>query len=256
MTREERIKVRDDIRAKAEELAVKLNGFEIAISKGEEINAAEMNKTAGELKDAIGEYDAAAKALCYEECNDAESPLLEAVKRRQYASITVKDTQEEGCPVEHKIDTKMKNIDLLDMNKRLGGELGYQKNWPHICQKMNFLLTTDRAKGLGIDPKGISDCYTMTEIAREFDMGKNPVSNTNLLKTMQTVITAILGGEFKATSHDVVFLKSVYAKKGKTALSVQCADHRRFVGYIADVCHHIVTGAPYEVESREIKARK
>lgn len=255
MTREERIKVRDDIRAKAEELAGKLNQFEITISKGEAVNISEMSKTAADLKDAIGEYDAAAKALCYEECGDAESPLLEAVKRRQYNSITVKDTQEEGCPINHKIEDKVKNIDLLDMNKRLGGELGNQKDWPHIAQKMNFLLTVDRAKGLGIDPKGISDSYTMTKIAEDFDMGKNPVSNTNMLKTMQTLITAMLGEEYKPKSHDVVFLKSVYAKKGKKALSVQCADHRRFVGYIADVCHHIVTGAPYEVESREIKKK-
>lgn len=255
MTREERVKVRDDIRAKAEELVTKLNQFEIQISKGEPVDVAEKSKVEADLKDKVGEYDAAAKALCYEDCYLSGDAILEAVKVRQYASITIKDKQEEGCPMEHHVETRMKDIDLLDMNKRLGGELGYEKNWPHIAQKMNFLLTVDRAKGLGIDPKGISDSYTMTEIAKEFDMGKNPVSNTNMLKTMQTVIKAMLGEEYKPKSHDVVFLKSVYAKKGKKALSVQCADHRRFVGYIADVCHHIVTGEPYEVESREIKKK-
>ena len=254
MTREERVQVRDDIRAKAEELAGKLNQFEIAVSKGEAINVSEMSKTAADLKDKVGEYDAAAKALCYEDCHLTGDALLEAVRVRQYASITIKDTQEEGCPIEHHVETRMKDIDLLDMNKRLGG-VGLEQNWPHIAQKMNFLLTVDRAKGLGIDPKGISDSYTMSEIAKEFDMGKNPVSNTNMLKTMQTLIAAMLGEDYKPKSHDVVFLKSVYAKKGKKALSVQCADHRRFVGYIADVCHHIVTGAPYEVESREIKKK-
>lgn len=255
MTRNERVKVCDDIRTDCEKLVATLNGYEIAISKGEDVDMVQMRKTIADLKEKVGAYDAAAKALCYEDCFATGDAILEAVRIRQYASITVKDTQEDGCPLVHSVETKMKDIDLLDMNKKLGGNLGHETNWPHLAQRVNFLLTVDRAKGLGIDPKGISNSYTMSEIAKEIDMGKTPTSNTNMLKTMQRVVAAMLGDGYKATSHDVVYLKSVYAKKGKKALSVQCADHRRFVGYMADICHHLVTGKPYEVESREIKSK-
>ena len=87
----------------------------------------------------------------------------------------------------------------------------------------------------------------MSEIAREFDMGKNPVSKTNLLKTLQTVITAMLGEQYKATSHDVNFLMSVYSKKNRKALTVTCSNHRYFRNYLAEVCHRIVTGKSYEL---------
>ena len=89
---------------------------------------------------------------------------------------------------------------------------------------MNFLLTAQKAVDLGIDPKAVNDSYAMSEIAREFDMGKNPTSKTNLLKTLQTVITAMLGEQYKATSHDVNFLMSVYSKKNRKALTVTCAN--------------------------------
>ena len=93
----------------------------------------------------------------------------------------------------------------------------------------------------------------MSEIAREFDMGKNPVSKTNLLKTLQTVITAMLGEQYKATSHDVNFLMSVYSKKNRKALTVTCSNHRYFRNYLAEVCHRIVTGKSYELDYRTKK---
>ena len=63
----------------------------------------------------------------------------------------------------------------------------------------------------------------------------------------------MLGDGYKATSHDVNFLMSVYTKKGRKALSVSCANHRFFCGYIAEVCHRIVTNKAYEVEYRAKK---
>lgn len=85
-------------------------------------------------------------------------------------------------------------------------------------------------------------------------MGKNPASKTNLLKSLQVVITAMLGGDYKPTSHDVNYLLSIYSKKSRKALTVTCANHRYFVNYLAEICHRIVTpGAAYDVE---FKAKK
>lgn len=128
------------------------------------------------------------------------------------------------------------------------GGIGHDKNWMHIAQKMNFLLTAQKAKDLGLDPQKVNDSYAMSEIARQFDMGKNPTSKTNLLRTLQMVVTAMLGDDYKATSHDVNFLLSVYSKKNRKALVVSCANHRNFRSYIAEVCHRIVTDKAYELE--------
>ena len=150
------------------------------------------------------------------------------------------------------LSDKERQIDLLKLHKYCG-KIGANENWAHIAQKMNFLLTAQKAVDLGINPKAVNDSYAMSEIAREFDMGKNPVSKTNLLKTLQTVITAMLGEQYKATSHDVNFLMSVYSKKNRKALTVTCSNHRYFRNYLAEVCHRIVTGKSYELDYRTKK---
>ena len=104
------------------------------------------------------------------------------------------------------------------------------------------------ARDLGLDPQKVNDSYAMSEIARQFEMGKNPTSKTNMLRTLQMVVTAMLGEGYKATSHDVNFLLSVYSRKNRKALVVSCANHRNFRAYIAEVCHRIVTGKEYELE--------
>ena len=93
----------------------------------------------------------------------------------------------------------------------------------------------------------------MSEIAKQIDMGKTPTSKTNILKTLQTIITAMLGDEVKATSHDVNYLMSVYSRKNRKALTVTCANHKYFRGYLAEICNHIVTGNPYDVDFKKAK---
>jgi len=138
---------------------------------------------------------------------------------------------------------KNEGVDVL-----ICGGIGADPNWMHVAQKMNFLLTAQKAKDLGLDPAKVNDSYAMSEIARQFEMGKNPTSKTNLLKTLQMVVTAMVGDGHKATSHDVNFLLSVYSKKNRKALTVSCANHRNFRGYVMEVCHRIVTGKSYELE--------
>ena len=165
-----------------------------------------------------------------------------------FMTIAAKDEKkgDDKVPVRAVIE-KEKPIDLLKLDKYCGG-IGADTGWKHIMQKMNFLLTAQKAVDLGINPKTVNDSYAMTEIAREYDMGKNPTSKTNLLKTLQTVITSMIGENYKAVSHDVNFLLSIYSKKNRRALTVSCANHKNFCSYIAEICHRIVTGKTYELE--------
>ena len=117
-------------------------------------------------------------------------------------------------------------------------------------------MTAQKAVDLGVKPdrlKEIHDSYAMSEIAKQIDMGKTPTSKTNILKTLQTIITAMLGDEVKATSHDVNYLMSVYSRKNRKALTVTCANHKYFRGYLAEICNHIVTGNPYDVDFKKAK---
>ena len=248
MTREEATAKKAELRTNAEE---QVKVYNDAIQTG---NYELAYKTDEEIRQTVNEYTSIVRDECFEDCAAAENPMLEAIKRLSFTTIGVKDSKkgDEKIPVREVIERE-KAIDLLKLHKAVEGGIGADKNWAHIAQKLNFLLTAQKAVDLGISPKEVHDSYAMSEIARQIDMGKTPTSKTNILKTLQTVISAMLGDDVKATSHDVNYLMSVYSRKNRKALTVTCANHKFFRGYLAEICNHIVTGNPYAVEYRKVK---
>lgn len=247
MTREENTAKLATLRSEAEALVKEYNE---AIQTGK---FEEASKVDAKLTEKVNEYTATVRDMCFEDCKNTANPMLTAVTTLSYVTIGTKDEQkgDDKVPVRSIVD-KERPIDLFKLDKYCGG-IGADKNWLHIAQKMNLLLTAQKATDLGLDPKAVHDSYAMSEIAREFDMGKTPTSKTNLLRTLQTVITAMLGEGYKATSHDVNFLLSVYSKKNRKALTVTCANHRYFRNYMAEICHRIVTGKAYELDYKTKK---
>lgn len=247
MNREENAAKLVQLRSETESL---VHDYNDAVQNGKFEDAAKADK---EMVEKVNEYTSIVRDMCFDACKSTDDPMLEAVKILSYMTIGLKDEQkgDDKVPVRTIVD-KERQIDLLKLHKYCGS-IGADGNWMHVAQKMNFLLTAQKAVDLGINPQTVNDSYAMSEIAREFDMGKNPTSKTNLLKTLQTVITAMLGEQYKATSHDVNFLMSVYSKKNRKALTVTCANHRYFRNYLAEVCHRIVTGKTYELDFKTKK---
>lgn len=243
MTREEKIVNLTTIRAKAEEAA---KAYNEAYQSGKFDDA---KKREEEVKNLVNEYTGNVREMCFEDCKNSDDAMLTAVKTLSYVTIRAKMNPVEGVAVPvMQIEDTEKVIDLLKLKKFCGGKLGANENWDHMIQKMNFTLTAQKCKDLGIDPKKVHDSYSMSEIAKQYDLGKNPASNTNLLKTLQVIVTAMLGEGYKATSHDVNYLTSIYSKKSRKALTVACANHRYLTAYICEICHRIVTGASYDVQ--------
>lgn len=250
MTREERVANLATLLAESKTLCQSLNE-----ARQENKPTDEVSKIFNDLGDKVNEYTNAARTLAFEDCKAAENPMLAAVTMLVYKTIAAKDDLKDGdkFPVCSINEDVVRPIDLLKFHKYCDG-VGADENWPHIAQKMNFLLTAQKAVDLGIDPKEVNDSYEMSAIARGFDMGKNPTSKTNLLKTLQTVVSAMLGDGYKAKSHDVNFLLSVYARKSRKALTVSCANQRYFCRYLAEICHRIVTDGTYAMEYTKKKA--
>ena len=242
MTREEGMAKLAELKSSVDE---QVKVFNDAVQNGRFEESTKADKA---MTGTINEYTATVRDMCFEECKATDDPMLAAVRTLSYVTIGVKDEQkgDDKVPVRVIVD-KERQIDLLKLDKFCGG-IGADPNWMHVAQKMNFLLTAQKAKDLGLDPAKVNDSYAMSEIARQFEMGKNPTSKTNLLKTLQMVVTAMVGDGYKATSHDVNFLLSVYSKKNRKALTVSCANHRNFRGYVMEVCHRIVTNKSYELE--------
>ncbi len=247
MTREGNTAKLATLRSETDELVKTYNE---AVQNGNFEAATKADKA---MTEKINEYTATVRDMCFEDCKNTDNPMLTAVTTLSYVTIGVKDEQkgDDKVPVRAVVE-KERQIDLFKLDKYCGG-IGTDKNWLHIAQKMNLLLTAQKACDLGLDPKTVHNSYAMSEIAREFNMGKNPTSKTNLLRTLQMVISAMLGEGYKATSHDVNFLMSVYSRKNRKALTVTCANHRYFRNYLAEICHRIVTGGVYELDYKTKK---
>lgn len=234
------------LRAESETLVLAYNE---AVQGG---NFTEAMKVDTQLVEKVNEYTATARTICFEECKaSSENPaeiMMYAVKTLVFSTIACKDEKrgDEKIPVRSIIE-KEKPIDLSKLHKFCGA-IGADANWDHILQKMNLVFTLQKCQDLGVDPKSVNDSYSMSELARSVDMGKNPTSNTQILKTLQMVVSAMIGEEYKCTSHDVKFLKSIYSKKGKKALSVAVSNHRYLRQYMAEICHKIVLEKSYTVE--------
>ena len=250
MTREENQAKLVALRAEVDGLVKSYNEY-IGESKVDE--AAKADET---MSEKIAEYTSIARTMCFDECKAADDPMLKAVELLSFLTIKVKDDKPEGAkfPV-RSVEEKAKPINLIKLNTYCGG-IGHDKNWVHMVQKLNFLLTVQTAKDLGIkNIESINKSYVMSEIAKEIKLGKTPTSGTQMLKTLQTIVTAMVGEGYKATSHDVNYLLMIYRKKSsKKALTVACSNHAHFCRHLAEVCHRItVPGAGYGLECKEIK---
>lgn len=246
---------------KAEKVARMAELKSIVEAKVKEYNDVMLDKKYAEaaaidkaIEEAVNEYSGLARGICFDECAATEDPMMTAIKRLSYETIAVKDSPKtEDKAATREVITRERQIDLLKLHKHIEGGIGHDKSWNHYVEKFNFLMTAQKAIDLGLNPKEINDSYAMSDISRQIDMGKTPTSKTNILKTLTTVVQAMVGEEYKPVSHDVAFLMSVYSRKSRKALTVTCANHKYMRGYLMEICHRIVTGKAYELEFKATK---
>ena len=235
----------EEIKALAEEM----------LTRAESAETMEAKRTAeADLEEVINYYAGISKAHCYAEAKASGDPMKFAITRFFFPIIKVKETKDKDTEIViRSIADAERPIDLGDLHNKLGG-IGADKNWLYAAEKFNFYLTVRAAGRVGAVVN--SDAMVMNEIAKAFDMGKNPCSNTQLLKTLQLVVTMMLGEGYKANSHDVNYLVDVYSndnKKSKTGITA--ANHKTLRNYLKKVCYRILTnGDGYEVQQKDIKA--
>lgn len=248
MTREEKTKRLQELRASAEE---QVKAYNEAMQEGK---FEEMSKLDDGITETVNEYTSIVRDMCFEDCAASADPMLTAVTMLSFITIGVKDSKkgDEKVPVREVIERE-RQIDLFKLHKYVDGGIGQNKDWVYMIEKLNFLMTAQKCVDLGIKPDAVNDSYAMSDIAKSYDLGKNPASKTNLLKTLTAIVQAMLGEEYKPVSHDVNFLLSVYSRKNRKALTVTCANHKYMRGYVMEICHRLVTGKTYEVDFKAVR---
>lgn len=212
------------------------------------------SKLDAEIAEKISEYGELTRDICLMECAETSDPMLEAVKRLEYETLAVKDSKEDGSDFKVRtIVDRVKPIDPVKLNEFVSGGIGHNKDWELLIEQFNLRMTLKVAEDIGVDPKGINDSYYMSKLARDVDLGKTPCSKTNLLKTLQLIVSAMIGDDYKAITHDVNYLLAVYSKKSRKALSVTVSNHKQMRALCMEICHRIVTGGRYDIDYKKIK---
>ena len=225
-----------------------------------------------ETEKKVDEYNSISQTICFDDCTNTDDPMMAAILKLSFPVVGVRDTFEgEGeVKILKRIKTeKDKRIDLLKLqryakeNKHLDN-IGKDKFWYNNIERINLMFSMDCAVEIGKDDEFLAtmkDCYAINQISKDINLktkdpkAKNPLSNSSLLKAVKTVVAAMIGAEYaeKALTHDVRFLKIASSQKSKKALTVQCANPRKMMGFMMEVCYRIVTEGVYDVDYKKIK---
>lgn len=219
-----------------------------------------IQKADAEIVKDTKEYAEVAQAICFERFDATEKPMYEAIKTLMFTALRVKEVaNKDSGIVQREVIEAERQIDLLKFDKTRKESAAHDPMWQYKIQRFNQLLALRAAQELKIDPKSISDSFYMSEKAKELDMGKTPASNTQILKLLQECVDAIIyeegehGNVYKASSKDVAYLLMIYTKKGKKALTAAVAKHGAMRGFIAEICHRIITDKAYRLEFKQSK---
>lgn len=208
--------------AKLNSLSEKVKSWNEASVKDD---AKTMNALSKDIENLVGEYTKIAKDACFEGIYEkvsykADEVFLEAVKELDFESVNTNKRKIPKTEIEvMRIITTTVDIDPLELQEYIETNIGKDNQWKYVIQRFNFLLTVRVATDLGMSTAEINkihDSYSMHKITKAIDIGETPHSNTQMVKTMQEVINACIGGDaYKVTSHDVHYLLYTYCKRDK-----------------------------------------
>lgn len=226
-------------------------------------NLDDMNKHNTACVAAKNRYNENARTMFYAECCNEVDPLLAAVKLHSYKGISFRDAKEKDCDLVIRKSTEPEYFVQLASFKKwaetaLGHTIGANEKWLVMIEKFAQLITFYAAQEIGIDPKMIADTYAIRSIAREIELGKTPTSKTQIQKQLQEVVTAMIGEgdeelNFKVTTHDAAFIRLLFAKKSRRALTVAASSAKEMTALVAQVCHRVATGEDYRIEYKTAK---
>lgn len=226
---------------------------------------ADVAKATSDVDEAITEYNAEVRAMCFRECAATPDPMKAAATMRWYVGIK-KKVDKVGDDVKVPVMSLIyvnKPIALDALHKHVKGGIGHDKGWINMAQKFNMLLTVRNIVNI---EKGKSDpakvarelhsSYAMSQIARELDMGETPMSETAILKKLKVVVSAMIGDDYKVTTKDLWYLLEAHTKKDRKSMTITAATHKQMYDILGDICHKLVTGTTYEVAFKKAKDKK
>ena len=205
------------------------------------------------LEDALADLtgtETELKKIIQGEVFDSLPCVRDAIERFDFEVPSHKRNSENGKTTSIEATKKKVQIDMVAFCERKGLPL----DWYHELQSLNKRLTLRLAKSLGMsatEVKSIDDSYLMSEIAKQIELGKNPVSNTQCVNHMQKVLDLLCEGIGKVNNYDLAYIMAAYSKRSnKSKLTIVASKHNQLVSLVTDVAHKIAMGYAYNLDCK------
>lgn len=201
-------------------------------------------------------------------CEQADDPMLEFVRRFTYLRASAKErVKKSGTTELRNIDLSIEpaQMDLLKFAKYVESPIGHG-DWYSAIQQLCLRLTMKAAASIGISPEEIGridDSFNMTKLARAFALARadesgstpDPVSKTQMVKTLDLILELMLGEGYHCDTRDVAFLQGCFTRKGRKALTLKAANTKELAGLIHQIAHRVLEGKAYSIECYVKKPR-
>ncbi len=225
-----------------------------------------------EMKDVEKEYAEASQLKAFMTFKASETPMLDAIKAHSFKVLKHKDSKTSGSTVAtREVIEAERQFDLREFDDFCGNKASADKLWVNYAERMNMLCAIHVANELKVeDLATIGTSYFISKTKDEIRLADensdvaNPISNTQMLKMMQSVLDKVIYEEnaethknkYRAKSQDVAWLLFTYGRKdSKGRLTLKLADHKNFRKILADVLHRVVTNTDYKVAYKQMLAK-
>lgn len=188
-------------------------------------------------------------------------PLVNALKKLRYQTMRyrVANDKETGLPtcttyyVDADIPLAYFERYACDVKKL--DSAGVNHEWIYLIEKFTQLMSVYICTEIGADMKRLKDSYYIRDVARKLELGETPTSKTQIQKLLQKVSEAMIGTEFKTTSHDASYLMHTLVNKDKRSVNtVVFPTSKTVAGLIGDILHRVIIDGEYKMKFREKKA--
>lgn len=245
------------------------------IAKAEECNALmkagkleERSSKLTALKDLVKDANKASEVETIIALRDYDLPILEAVRRGDKAvgtyevcKVSIDEDDPENTVT---IEQGSKEIRLLKLDKdlkKLNVKAGNAATWVATAEKLNIALTA-RLIGSLTERKNqeiltrLCDTYFTRSIINKTDLGKDPTSNTQLMKMLTSVIEEMIGPDYKPVKQDLNAILEVYGTVDRKDHSkVKAMKLDALVSRLGDICNRLVYGWLWDATYKQKKEK-
>lgn len=215
-----------------------------------ENDLAKMTAAETEVKDLTERYRTQAQNDLFEKCAAAEKPLYEAIKAGFYTVVRPRMDREDGEITGMSLTTAERQIDLLSLFRHLQ----LDRTWLGHIDRLGMLLCKRVVSDVAGSAQNVERTYRLSNNGKKCDMKGDPMSNSGLLKLLQTTVDAIYFEDdgtgknvLKVNNKDVKYLLHCYAgHSGKLAL--RTANTGTLTRLIAEIMYRVVNDMVYDVK--------